>query len=84
MFSVMPVTCTLFWVVRPYLTLRAVLTRAPTSAQSSQARRIASMSCSVRSLRFIISIHCSRLVMTSGCFCTVKLRVPSSSTLSEM
>ena len=33
------------------------------------------------SLRLFISIHCSRLVMMSGIFWTVKLLVPSSSTL---
>ena len=35
-------------------------------------------------LRLFMAIHCSWLVMMAGMRLTVKLRVPSSSTLSDM
>ncbi len=84
MFSVMPMTCTLCWVVRPYFASRRVKTRPPTSEQAAQPSRTACRSAMVRSRRFCISRNCSRLVMMSGNFCTLKLWLPSSSTFSAM
>ena len=82
-FSVTPMMRTSFWVTRPYLALPEVATMPPTSMQASQALFTASTSWRSMSLRFCISSHWSRLVMMSGNFWTVKLLLPSSSTLSR-
>ncbi len=84
MFSVMPAMPTFFWIVRPRLTLLPVQTWAPTSEHSVHAFLTASKSSMLRRLRFIISIHCSWLVMRSGMRCRRKALVPSSRTLSDM
>ncbi len=83
-FSVIPMMRTFFWVMRPSLTLPPVATMAPTSEQRVQARFMACTSRSSRFFRFCISSHISRLVMMSGIFWTVKLRVPRARTLSLM
>jgi N-acetylmuramoyl-L-alanine amidase len=60
---------------------RVVMTRADdTFVQLADRVRFAR----ARQAQLFISIHCSRLVMMSGIFWTLKLRLPSWSTLSDM
>jgi len=57
-FSVMPMTRTFSWVVRPHLAVRAVASCPPTSRQASQPFLIASRSWSVMSFLLLNSMNC--------------------------
>ncbi len=70
--------------MRPRFTLPPVQAWAPTSEHSVQAFFTASRSSRSRRFLFIISIHCSWLVMMSGMRWRRNAFVPSSSTLSDM
>ena len=64
--------------------VRVVASMPPTSPHASQPARTARRSSMVMSLRRFISRNCWKEVMMSGSFWTVKLLLPSSSTLFAM